>query len=131
MDRVEIRDVEGFQGKLLALVNAATPLASCKHCLGTVGRQEEYTLIPRSQWKMELDRPTEDLIDHAWLEHSLVWKECHDDCKIPTDLGWDKAAQSRSWWRRVLRRSGPGSGRAAQRARIPRRETRIRSRGCP
>ncbi|NQV06924.1 radical SAM protein [bacterium] len=105
VDGVEIRDVEGFQAELLAFVNAPTPLASCKHCVGTVGKQEEHTQIPRSRWKIELDQPTEDLIDYDWMEHSLVWKDCHDDCKIPTDLGWDKAARAGSWWQRVLRRN--------------------------
>lgn len=82
-DRLRIADSNEFQAELLAFVNSPAPLASCRHCVGTVGLQAAHSLPPRKEWHAHIDKTLEEIIDFEWLERCLHTRERIDDCKIP------------------------------------------------
>lgn len=87
-DGIEICDTPEFQAELLAFVNSAEPLGSCRHCVGTVGKKMPHRLVPRSQWRDDLETPAERLIDYDLLARSLAAPAPGDDCRMPTSIGY-------------------------------------------
>ena len=81
-DRIAISDRPTLQDELLAFVNSPDPLEACSNCLGTVGIQEPHNLPTRGRWRESIDRSSEELIDYAWLEKSLIRFDEPDDCKV-------------------------------------------------
>lgn len=67
-DSIPIEDSEDFGGKLLAFLESPEPLQSCRHCLGTAGKEIEHTQVKRAEFRDLQQHPTEDLIDAALLE---------------------------------------------------------------
>lgn len=81
-DGFEIAEDEGFQARLLAFLNETRPLASCRHCVGTVGRKRPHALVGRRQWLDDAQRGAEEMVDYALLERSLQAFEHRDDCRV-------------------------------------------------
>lgn len=63
----EISDDPGFLDRLLTFLENTRPLASCRHCLGSVGQLFANHQIPRSSWRDHQCAPTEDLVDWQHL----------------------------------------------------------------
>jgi hypothetical protein len=66
-DGIEISDDPGFLDRLLTFLEDTRPLASCRHCLGSVGRLFANHQVPRSSWRAPQSAPTEDLVDWPHL----------------------------------------------------------------
>jgi GTP 3',8-cyclase len=88
-DHIRIEDTPDLQARLLAFVNSRTALRSCTYCLGTAGKKNPHTLLPRREWQADLHRPTEEMVDYEWLKRAQVRQELLDDCKIVTDDAGD------------------------------------------
>lgn len=86
-DHVLIEDTEDLQARLLAFVNSPTALESCKYCVGSVGKQNAHVQLTRPEFRADLQRPTEELVDYEWLQRSKIRQDHFDDCKIKTDDG--------------------------------------------
>jgi len=65
VDVISCGDV--FSG-LKAYLESAEPLSACKYCLGTVGQQFVEQQIGRADYRKMQNLPTEELLDHAFLE---------------------------------------------------------------
>ncbi|MDP2062834.1 MAG: hypothetical protein Q8J98_06980 [Phaeovulum sp.] len=72
-----------FAARLLAFLNAQQPLASCRYCVGTVGKKEPHILLGRKVWSADLDIPASEMIDARLLAESLENFVLVDDCKTP------------------------------------------------
>jgi len=117
-DRVAISERPTLQEELLAFVNSSDPLDACSHCLGTVGIQEAHSLPPRGRWRESIDRPSEELVDYAWLEQSLIRFDEPDDCKVrQARAGILKALRTRL--KRLFGKSSLRSGAGRRQRRIP------------
>lgn len=81
-------EAAAFRARLLAFLNAPTPLASCRHCVGTCGKRIPHGYAPRRDWALSLDRPLDDLVDRDLLARSLIEIDRKDDCVRPTTLGY-------------------------------------------
>jgi organic radical activating enzyme len=129
-DRIRITDSEDFQAQLLAFVNSPNLLMCCTYCVGTVGRLQPHTLVPRGQWRINTQKPSEELIDYDWLERSLIKQDSFDDCKIPTVVDPAQDPRRSSWWRRVVRMVSRPASRAfaPHRQRGPVRQTAAETR---
>jgi hypothetical protein len=68
IDGIRIGDLPGFRKNLIAYLESHEPLASCKYCLGSVGKLFHHEEIPRSEWGQRQNRSTEDLIDNEYLD---------------------------------------------------------------
>jgi hypothetical protein len=84
---IEITEGTDFRDILLAFLNGTKPLASCRYCVGTVGRKRSHCLVPRKEWRDDLETPAEDMIDYDLLARLLVEQDPIDDCKTPAPLG--------------------------------------------
>lgn len=82
-DGLTIDDSPDFPSRLLAFLNGAEPLASCRFCIGTAGRKEPHALLPRREWPADLEEPAEKMIDPAVLDLTLHEVVILDDCKTP------------------------------------------------
>jgi hypothetical protein len=129
-DRIRIADSDDFQARLLAFVNAPDPLACCTYCVGTVGRQEPHALVSRDQWRLETEKPSEELIDYDWLERSSIKQDLFDDCKITTKTDRAEHRRRKSWWRRLVRMASRRTNQAyaPRRRRAPKRQTAAQTR---
>ncbi|MDQ3761021.1 MAG: hypothetical protein M3460_04785 [Actinomycetota bacterium] len=65
---IEISADPQFLNRLLEFLEDARPLASCRRCLGSVGRLFANRQIPRSSWREPQRAPTEDLVDWQHLD---------------------------------------------------------------
>lgn len=108
-DRIRLVDSPDLQARLLAFVNSPIPSSSCRYCLGTVGKQVDHSFVPRGRWEEELEQPTEDLVDHDWLERSLIKQDLIDDCKIMTELESGRMGTGTLWERFRTRFNFSGS----------------------
>lgn len=63
-----IRDAPGFQAELLAFLNSAEPLESCRNCVGTSGKAFPHAVLPRGEWRADLARPIAAMVDTGELE---------------------------------------------------------------
>lgn len=99
-DRIALDDAEDLQHRILDFVNARTPLASCRHCVGTVGRQQPHALVPRRDWRRDADPPSESLVDPDWLERSLIKQDDFDDCRNPRII--EAGFEPRGFWRQHI-----------------------------
>src|SRR5262249_24424463 len=86
-DRLAIEEGEGFRERLLAFVNSSAALASCAHCLGTVGKQEPQRQLSRLAWEEDARRSTEEMVDWDWLRRCELDQGLQDDCKIQLSQG--------------------------------------------
>jgi hypothetical protein len=82
-DGLAIDDGPNFPARLLAFLNGAEPLASCRFCIGTAGRKEPHALLSRREWPADLEEPAEQMIDPAVLDLTLREVVNLDDCKTP------------------------------------------------
>jgi len=111
-DRIPIVDGASFQAELLDFVNSPIPLSACAHCVGTVGIQEAHELVPRAQWRTQIDKTSEELVDFDWLERSLITQDEFDDCKIPARLKPPKILSRFPWLQGLLAPLSPSSNTA-------------------
>jgi hypothetical protein len=65
---IEISDDPEFLDHLLAFLEDARPLVSCRHCLGSVGRLFANQQVPRSGWREPQRAPTDALVDWHHLD---------------------------------------------------------------
>lgn len=64
---IAISDDAGFLDRLLAFLESPEPLASCRSCLGSVGKLFENQQVPRSNWRQPQQTSTENLVDWPHL----------------------------------------------------------------
>jgi organic radical activating enzyme len=64
---IEINGDPGFVDRMLSFLEDTRPLASCRRCLGSVGRMFANQQVPRSTWREPQHAPTEDLVDWQHL----------------------------------------------------------------
>jgi hypothetical protein len=123
-DRIKITDSDEFQTQLLAFINSSDSLNCCRYCLGTVGKQMPHAIVSKSQWMLDTQKPSEDLIDYDWLERSLIKQDSFDDCKILTEFD-SKPALKRSRLRRLMDSVSPQKIKASAPRRLcaPERQT--------
>lgn len=67
VDGIKIEDSPNFAQNLLAYLESPTPLASCKYCLGTVGKLFPHEQISRKHWREPQQHPIEELVDLEYL----------------------------------------------------------------
>jgi radical SAM family protein len=67
-DSIPIEDSGDLGEKLLAYLESPEPLQSCRHCLGSAGKEIEHTQVKRAEFRDLQQHRTEDLIDAARLE---------------------------------------------------------------
>jgi organic radical activating enzyme len=58
---------DDLAGRMLAHLNADTPMYACRFCLGTVGKAFPHGQIRRREWRIPQQRPTEELVDYEYL----------------------------------------------------------------
>jgi hypothetical protein len=58
---------EHFGERLLQYLEAPTPLAGCRNCLGSAGRRFPHSQTPRTDFRNRQRRPTEELVDPQYL----------------------------------------------------------------
>jgi hypothetical protein len=80
---IAINDSATFRDELFAFLNSTEPLTSCRYCVGTAGRKQPHKLLPRSNWRMDLEEPAEEMIDWELLNRLLEEIVPIDDCKTP------------------------------------------------
>lgn len=80
-DRLALEDSSDFQARLLEFVNSPSALSACSFCLGTVGKLHPHGVLERRAWGADLERPSEELVDHAWLQRCLMEQDPFDDCQ--------------------------------------------------
>lgn len=68
IDGIKIKDSPTFGKDLLAYLKSPEPLASCKYCLGSVGKLFPNEQVSRREWRKPQERPTEELIDIVYLK---------------------------------------------------------------
>lgn len=66
-DGILIEDVPELKRRLLDYLEAAEPLASCRHCLGSVGKLFPHEEVRRAEWREPQNLRTEDLLDREHL----------------------------------------------------------------
>ncbi|AWD23188.1 radical SAM protein [Fuscovulum blasticum] len=99
-DGLPIEPGPAFAARLLAFLNGAEPLASCRYCIGTAGRKEPHALLTRRDWPADLDEPAEQMIDPAVLDLTLREVIPVDDCKTPA-----RPSRPVRLWQRLTGRS--------------------------
>jgi hypothetical protein len=109
-NRMSIIDGASFPSDLLEFINSPEPLAACAYCVGTVGKQETSTLLPRGSWHDHIDEKLEELIDYDWLERSLITQDTYDDCKIPSQVKTPRIFSRHPWLHNVLKFFSPITG---------------------
>ena len=67
IDGIKITDSPTFAGDLLAYLESPEPLASCYHCLGSVGKLFAHEQVSRRMWRLPQHYSTEELIDLEYL----------------------------------------------------------------
>lgn len=68
LDGLEITVSPDFGDQLLAFLESPEPLASCAHCLGSVGRLFAHRQAPRRAWREQQQHHTEELVDWEHLD---------------------------------------------------------------
>ncbi len=74
-DGIRLQDLSGFEQSLYTYLKAPHPLAACRNCLGTVGKEFPHEQVSRRKWNEFQDRPAEEMIDFDHLkalENGLV-----------------------------------------------------------
>jgi organic radical activating enzyme len=66
-DGLPVEGDAGFGERLLAFLRSPTPLASCRHCLGTSGVRFAHAQTPRVAFRERQRRTTEELLDVRYL----------------------------------------------------------------
>lgn len=74
IDGIKITDSPTFAGDLLAYLESPEPLASCYHCLGSVGKSFAHEQVSRRMWRDRQRYSTEELID---MEYLAALEEMH------------------------------------------------------
>jgi organic radical activating enzyme len=67
-DGLKIDDSPTFAQDLLDYLESPEPLASCHHCLGSIGQLFPHEQVLRSQWRQFQQAETEALIDLEFLD---------------------------------------------------------------
>ncbi|HEY4654296.1 MAG TPA: hypothetical protein VIH22_07265 [Cyclobacteriaceae bacterium] len=80
---IAVNDSATFRDELFAFLTSTEPLMSCRYCVGTAGRKQPHKLLPRSNWRMDLEEPAEEMIDWDLLNRLLEEIVPIDDCKTP------------------------------------------------
>ncbi|HEV8562948.1 MAG TPA: radical SAM protein [Actinophytocola sp.] len=80
-DGLVLTDDAGTGANLLTYLNSEEPLYACRFCLGTVGLAFPHQQVRRREWRTPQQKPTEDLVDYAYLAereeklpHSYTWR---------------------------------------------------------
>ncbi len=74
-DGIRLQDLSGFEQSLYTYLKAPHPLAACRNCLGTVGREFPHEQVSRRKWNEFQGRPVEEMVDFDHLkalENGLV-----------------------------------------------------------
>jgi hypothetical protein len=79
-DGVDLSPTAGLRDRLAALLARTTPLAACRHCLGSAGRRVPHTQIPRREWRSHQDRPSEAMVDRDQLRRLAEDPNADDGC---------------------------------------------------
>ena len=67
IDGIKILDSPSFGEKLRAFLESPHPLASCRHCLGSVGKKISHSQVHRSEWRQLQESKSEDMVDYELL----------------------------------------------------------------
>ena len=67
VDGIKIIDSSEFRESLTAYLESAKPLASCKYCLGSIGKLFPHGEVSRRKWRQLQNKSTEDQIDMEYL----------------------------------------------------------------
>jgi hypothetical protein len=67
IDGIKILDSPSFGEKLRAFLESPHPLASCRHCLGSVGKKISHSQVRRSEWRQLQESKSEDMVDYELL----------------------------------------------------------------
>ena len=73
-DRLAISDAATFGHELRRLLARDTPLAACRHCLGTAGKRFKHDQIRRTDFRAPQERTSESLVDVQYLQRTHVFK---------------------------------------------------------
>jgi len=84
-----------FGSRLEEYIERDTPLAACKYCLGSVGTRFPHELTARRQWRQRQRKPTEHLLDLAYLERLEVNPKADFECIESVDCRYDPSAAVR------------------------------------
>lgn len=63
VDGIKIVDSLAFGQDLLVYLESPNPLASCRYCLGNVGKLIPHEQVPRRSWRKLQHRPIEEMVD--------------------------------------------------------------------
>jgi organic radical activating enzyme len=67
IDGIKIVDSPSFREELRTYLESPHPLASCKHCLGSVGKKISHSQVRRSVWRQLQESKLEDMVDYELL----------------------------------------------------------------
>ena len=67
IDGIKIVDSPSFGEELRTYLESPYPLASCKHCLGSVGKKISHSQVRRSEWRQLQESKLEDMVDYELL----------------------------------------------------------------
>jgi len=93
-----------FQERLRNFIEGSVPLESCRYCVGTNGRKQPHSLLPRKTWRTDLDRGVDDVLDRELLAASLVNNSPVDDCRVEHEAMAIDRHSFGEIWRSVLAR---------------------------
>jgi organic radical activating enzyme len=80
-DGIEISASPLLPTRLMTFLSGRSPLRACRYCLGSVGMAHPHTEAPRGDWRQP--RPTEEVIDHEYLELARRDITIDDGCVDP------------------------------------------------
>lgn len=78
IDGIKIDDSPTFGEELRSYLESPHPLASCKYCLGSVGKSFAHSQVKRSEWRQLQQAKLEDMVDMELLtalEKDLDYRE--------------------------------------------------------
>lgn len=66
-DGLKLESTLDFREKLESYLHSTEPIASCKYCLGSVGKLFPHQLVSASNWLPQQERKSEELLDREYL----------------------------------------------------------------
>ena len=79
-DGIKIKESHDFVKQLIFFFENPDPLSSCSFCLGSVGKIIQHEQIPRSTWRNYQMKPSEDMVDWAFLKRLEVDPDAYNNC---------------------------------------------------
>ena len=95
VDGIRIVDSPAFGEELRAYLESSYPLASCKHCLGSVGRNIPNSQVRRSEWRQLQQSSLEDMVDYNLLSALIKNPEMETYFSVKARPQYDVSSKKR------------------------------------